>query len=260
MCILKRLVAMSAHPQNSRVFRWEVEDPDELREELDIAGVSCDHLMIMGAEELEMMRSPRCLDTLTVSQWDSRREVLQFVLQTVQQLQIPGYHYFCVVQLLDAAGVWGNLIGLWRQTVASMAALFMSLKLSRDDARGFGFDPLPELGARATRFLNGNGLQGFVSAEILVMQEHELLVDLGFVISAPTVSDWIDILCRRAEVIAGGRATQILRLANHTAKNWSEFLLFEVNLCERNCPIDVAFNMWSLALLYIEWFAVAAQR
>ena len=141
-----------------------------------------------------------------------------------------------------------------------MAALFMSLKLFRDDTRGFGFDPLLELGARATRFLNGNGLQGFVSAEILVMQERELLVDLGFVISAPTVSDWIDILCRRAEVITGGRATQFLRLANDTAKNWSEFLLFEVNLCERNCPSDVAFNMWSLALLYIEWFAVAAQR
>ena len=55
---------------NSRVFRWEVEDPDELTEELDMAGVSCDHLIILSAEELEMMRSPRCLDTLTVSQWD----------------------------------------------------------------------------------------------------------------------------------------------------------------------------------------------
>ena len=253
---LRLLVAMFAHPQNPRVFSWEVEDPDALKEDLDIAGASCDHLMTMGAEELEMMRSPKCLDTLTVSQWDSRREVLQFVLQTVQQLQIPGDHYFCVVQLLDAAGVWGNLVGLWRQTVASMAALFMSLKLSRDGARGFNFDPLPEFGARATRFLNGIGFQGFVSAEILVMQEHELLVDLGFVISAPTVSAWIDILCCRAEVITGGRATQFLRLATDTAKNWSEFLFFQVNLCERNCPSDVAINMWSLALLYIEWFAV----
>ena len=207
-----------------------------------------------------MMRLPNCLDTLTVSQWESRREVLQFVLQTVQQLPVPGDHYFCVVQLLDAAGVWGNLVGLWRQTVASMAALFMSLKLSRDDGRNFGFDPLPELGARATRFLNGTAFQGLVSAETLVMQEHELLVDLGFVISAPTVSAWIETLCRRAEVITGGRATQFLRLANDTAKNWSEFLLFQVNLCERNCPSDVAINMWSLALLYIEWFAVAVQR
>ena len=38
---------------NSRVFRWEVEAPD-LKEELDMAGVSCDHLIILGAEELEM--------------------------------------------------------------------------------------------------------------------------------------------------------------------------------------------------------------
>ena len=64
-----------------------------------------------------------------------RREILQFVLQTAQQLQIPGIRYFSFVKFLDAAGVWKIIIGLWRHNLASMVALFMSLKLFRVDTR-----------------------------------------------------------------------------------------------------------------------------
>ena len=202
-----------------------------------------------------MMRLPNCLPTMTGSQRESRCEVLRFVLQTVQLLAIPKNHFFYAVQLLDAAGIWSNFGDLRQQTVTSMAALLVSLKLSDDHVRGFGLDPLLELAVHATRFLDGTAHQGAVAPEAIIMQEHELLVALSFVVSAPTVSDWIEVLFRRTEVNSARRATQLHRFAAETAKNFCEALLFEVNLCEERSPSEMAISMWSLALLYSNYLA-----
>ena len=56
---------------HARVYRWEVEDPEEFKDELETAAASCDHLVAMGSEELDMMRLPNCLPTMTGSQTES---------------------------------------------------------------------------------------------------------------------------------------------------------------------------------------------
>ena len=63
-----------------------------------------------------------------------------------------------------------------------MAALLVSLKLSDDHVRVFGLDPLPGLADYATRFLDGTVHQGDVPPEAIIMQEHELLAALSFVV------------------------------------------------------------------------------
>ena len=239
------LEAMIAQPPLARMYHWEVDDPEEFKGELETAAASCDHLVAMLSEELNMMRLPNCLPTMTGSQRESRCEVLRFVLQTVQQLAMPRDHFFYVVQLLDAAGIWSNFGDLRQQTVTSMAALLVSLKLSDDHVRGFGLDPLPGLAHHATRFLDGTAHQGDVPPEAIVMQEHELLAALSFVVSAPTISDWIEILFRRTEVTSANRATQLHRFAAEAAKDFCEAILFQVNLCEERGPSEVAVSMCS---------------
>ena len=110
------------------------------------------------------------------------------------------------------------------------------MKLSSDHVPVFGPDALPELANHATIFLDGTAHQGDVPPEAIIMQEHELLADLSFVVSAPTVSDWIEVLFRRTEVTSANRATQFHRFAAETAKNFCEALLFQVNLCEERSP------------------------
>ena len=80
--------------------------------------------------------------------------------------------------------------------------------------------PMPcwELAVHATRFLDGTAHQGAVPPEAIIMQEHELLAALSFVVSAPTVSDWIEVLFRRTEVNSARRATQLHRFAAETAR------------------------------------------
>ena len=205
-----------------------------------------------------MMRLPNCLGTITDFQRESRRKVLRFVHQTVQLLAMPRDHFFYAVQLLDAAGIWDTTYDFRQQTVTGMAALFISIKLFNDHAHVHGPDALPELAVHATRFLDGTAHQGAVAPEAIIMQEHELLAALSFVVSAPTVSDWIEVLFRRTEVNSARRATQLHRFAAETAKNFCEALLFQVNLCEERSPSDVAISMWSLALMITYCMAAAA--
>ena len=47
---LAAMEAMSAQPPHARVYRWEVEDSDEKKDELETAAASCDHLVAMGSE------------------------------------------------------------------------------------------------------------------------------------------------------------------------------------------------------------------
>jgi hypothetical protein len=250
------MIAQSPH---ARVSRWEVEDPEEIEDELDTAAASCDHFAAMGSKELDMMRLPSCVPTLTGSQRESRCEVLRFVLQTVQRLSMPKDHFFYVVQLLDAAGIWGTT-HFRQQTLAGMAALAVSVKMCCDHVRGVGVDALPGLADHATKFLDGTAHQGAVSPEDIVTQERNLLAALNFVVSAPTVSDWIEVLFRRTEVTSAGRATQLHRFAAEVAKDFCEVLLFQVNLSEKKCPSDVAISMWSYALMITCWMAAVASR
>ena len=139
-----------------------------------------------------------------------------------------------------------------------MAALFISIKLFNDHAHVYGPDALPELANHATRFLRGTAHQGAVAPEAIIMQEHELLAALSFVVSAPTVSDWIEVLFRRMEVNSAGRVTELHRFAAEAAKNFCEVILFQVSLCAERPSIDVAISMWSLALMITYRMAAVA--
>ena len=217
------------------------------------AGASSGHLIAMGSEELQMMKLPYCRLTLTGSEEECRREVVGFRLETVERLGIKKNYFFHATQLLDAAGIWSTNCSFRRLTVTSMAALFVSLKLSNDHMRVLGLDPLHVLGDQLTRFLDGTAHQGLVSPEAIAAREHELLISLSFVVSAPSVSDWIEVLFRRLEVTSAGRWTRLHRFAAETAKYWSEILLLQKNLSEENSSSDVAFNMWCLSLCYSYW-------
>ena len=84
---------------------WELCDSRELEDELDTACASGDHSDEMESRELDMMRLPFCVIAMTSLIWH-RGCVLGFVRQTVRNMRFASDHFFYVVQILDAAGIW----------------------------------------------------------------------------------------------------------------------------------------------------------
>lgn len=136
----------------------------------------------------------------------------------------------------------------------------MSVKLCHDRLQEVGDNFLVDLAKHTAVFLNGTPHSGDVFSEDILAEERNLMFALNFSVSAPTVLDWIEFLFRRNEVITGRGATPLHRFAADLATRFCESLLFQVNLCAKICPSEVAVNMWYYALMITYRVALVGSR
>jgi len=92
--------------------------------------------------------------------------------QTVTDQWMPTDHFFFVVQVLDAAGVWTSLDER-HQVVAVVAALHTCAKLH--SAQDVAAELLDEYVASSTLFLQRTRCERHVTLEDVCLAEHHLL-------------------------------------------------------------------------------------
>ena len=110
-------------------------DPEEIEDELGTACASRDHFEEMELMELNMMRLPSCVITLTVSDVESRETVLVLERQTSRNQLLPSDHFFFAVQILDAVGIGTEAPEVRKQVVVGIAAVWVRVDLSHSVTR-----------------------------------------------------------------------------------------------------------------------------
>ena len=132
------------------------EDCTSPKNELDTACAFCDRIEKMELRELNMMRLPSCVMTLTVSEMKSRVTVLVSARNNIRDQLLPADRFFHAVQILDAVGIWTKVKEVRKQVVPGIAAVF-SVKLSDSVTREhlrevLGHPVLCELADNATGY------------------------------------------------------------------------------------------------------------
>mmetsp|Transcript_24925 Transcript_24925/g.65450 ORF Transcript_24925/g.65450 Transcript_24925/m.65450 type:complete len:231 (-) Transcript_24925:476-1168(-) len=218
--------------------------PGDYEDEFESNAVADEDIAAMAAEECK-------LTTLTSSRpmaqglvLERRREVLIFLRQTVTDQLMPTDHFFFVVQVLDAAGVWTSLDER-HQVVAAVAALYMCAKLH--SAQNMVAELLDEYVASATLFLRRTRSESYVMLAEVCLAESHLLEALDYSLSAPTVKEWIDVFLKRADVVSAERLTPRLRFAAEVAQTICEHLVLQVQFSKLTSASMFASNAWFLA-------------
>lgn len=215
----------------------------ELEDRLDEHCVSDDHIAALFTEEREL-QFPSAL--LSPSMLARRCEVLAFLQVTLANLQWPVDDVFFAAQVLDSAGVWFE-VDVRVQVVSGISALYMCLKLRGSPQEADRADPLRELAEHASQFLHQHVDEREVQLKEVIKEEMQLLTSLNYFLPTSTVATWIEVFCKRTDVLTGGSATPLLGYAADVAKDLSRSLVCQTSMSQETPASAVAFGAWCLA-------------